>query len=220
MALPSFSFRGRRWNSFTLIELLVVICIIAILAALTLAAAEAVMNKGARSRASAEMQAMSAAMESYKADNGVYLWTNSAIYPAYVPIFTSTNDYIATDPSSVGGTYTISAQLLYEGLSGKTNFEDPPVAGVTKSYMNFKANQLGGANAPAGAYSASGSTCSTYVQDPWGYAYGYYYAPSSANASASPYNGLGFFDLWSTGGSLLNTSGGFTNTWISNWSPP
>src|ERR1700679_952273 len=128
MALPLFSFRRPRWNSFTLIELLVVISIIAILAALTLAAAEAIMNKGARSRATAEIQAMSAALESYKADNGTYPWTNS-VYPASVPIFASTNDYLATDPSSVGGTYTVSAQLLYEALSGKTNFEDPPIAG-------------------------------------------------------------------------------------------
>jgi prepilin-type N-terminal cleavage/methylation domain-containing protein len=212
MARPLFSFRKPRWNSFTLIELLVVISIIAILAALTLAAAEAVMNKGARSRATAEIQAMSAALESYKADNGVYTWTNS-VYPASVPIFASTNDYIATDPSSVGGTYTVSAQLLYEALSGKINFEDKPGStGMTNTYMNFKANQLGNAN--AGANSAYSATGSTYVQDPWGYAYGYY---SSSDTTNPPNNGTGFFDLWSTGGALLTTSGGFTNAWISNW---
>jgi prepilin-type N-terminal cleavage/methylation domain-containing protein len=213
MARPVFFFQRSRGNSFTLIELLVVIAIIGILAALTLSAAEAVMNRAARGRASAEIQAISAALESYKSDNGIYPWTNSA-YPASVPIFASTNDYTSTDPSSVGGTYATSSQLLYEVLSGKTNFEDMPVPGVTKTYMNFKANQLGDATASAGSYSAAGST---YVEDPWGYAYGYYAPLSSSAATAAPYNGLGFFDLWSKGGSLLTTSGGFTNTWISNW---
>jgi len=47
--------------SFTLIELLTVMAIIAILAALVLMAGMGVMNKAARSRASAEIQAMSTA---------------------------------------------------------------------------------------------------------------------------------------------------------------
>ena len=196
MALPVFSFRGPRWNSFTLIELLVVIAIIAILAALTLAAAEAVITKGARSRASAEIQAMSSALESYKADNGTYPLTNT---------FSGTNAYSQTDPTSPS--YVNSAQLLYQALSGKTNFSDAPIAG-TKVYMPFKANQV--ANTTTGAGPSN-------VQDPWGYSYGYYTGDTNNPQTAPPYNGSGFFDLWSTGGALTTTSGGYTNTWISNW---
>jgi general secretion pathway protein G len=59
-------------GGFTLIELLIVIAIIAILASLVLAAAGGVQKKGARSRAEAEIAAMGAALESYKADNGDY----------------------------------------------------------------------------------------------------------------------------------------------------
>jgi general secretion pathway protein G len=59
-------------DGFTLIELLVVIAIIAILASLVLAAAGSVQKKGARSRAEAEIKAVEAALESYKADNGDY----------------------------------------------------------------------------------------------------------------------------------------------------
>jgi general secretion pathway protein G len=57
---------------FTLIELLVVITVIAILAGLVLQTAGYVQKKAARSRAEAEIAALSAALESYKADMGDY----------------------------------------------------------------------------------------------------------------------------------------------------
>lgn len=59
-------------KGFTLIELLVVITIIAILAALVLNTAGFIQKKAARSRAETEIAALSAALESYKADNGDY----------------------------------------------------------------------------------------------------------------------------------------------------
>jgi type II secretion system protein G len=62
---------------FTLLELLVVITIIAILAGLILNTAGYMQKKAARSRAEAEIAALSAALESYKADMGDYP-TNAA----------------------------------------------------------------------------------------------------------------------------------------------
>src|SRR6267378_8158635 len=62
----------RSGASFTIIELLVVIAIIIILGSLILSTVGYVQKKGARSRAEAEIAAMSAALESYKADNGIY----------------------------------------------------------------------------------------------------------------------------------------------------
>ena len=198
-----------RRNSFSLVELLVVILIIAILAGLTLAAGEGVMNQAARSRAKSEMQAIATALESYKADNGVYPWTNSVVSGG---TFNSTNDYTVQDGSSSGGTYTVSAQILYEALSGLTNYTDTPVAGI-KTYLNFKAGQLGNTTTTAGSsYSAA---TATYVQDPFGYPYGYY-ANLSTAANTAPINGSGFFDLWSTGGTTLTTVN-WTSNWISNW---
>lgn len=70
-------FRKKRPGGFTLIELLVVIAIIAILAALVLSTAGMIQKKGARSRAEAEVAALSAALENYKAEYGDYP-TNSA----------------------------------------------------------------------------------------------------------------------------------------------
>lgn len=62
--------KRRSAEGFTLIELLVVITIIAILAALVLNVAGIVQQKAARARAEAEIKAMEAGLESYKADNG------------------------------------------------------------------------------------------------------------------------------------------------------
>jgi prepilin-type N-terminal cleavage/methylation domain-containing protein len=59
-------------HGFTLIELLVVITVIAILAGLVLQTAGYVQKKAARSRAEAEIAALAAALESYKADMGDY----------------------------------------------------------------------------------------------------------------------------------------------------
>src|SRR5438552_1989962 len=58
--------------AFTLIELLVVIAIIVILAGLILSTVGYVQKKGTRARVETEIAALSAALESYKADNGIY----------------------------------------------------------------------------------------------------------------------------------------------------
>ena len=63
----------RRGSSgFTLVELLTVMTIIAILAGLVLGTFKFVQEKAARSRAEAEIKAMEAGLESFKADNGTY----------------------------------------------------------------------------------------------------------------------------------------------------
>ena len=59
-------------HGFTLIELLVVITVIAILAGLVLQTAGYAQKKAARSRAEAEIAALSAALENYKSDIGDY----------------------------------------------------------------------------------------------------------------------------------------------------
>ena len=59
-------------RAFTILELLIVMAIIIVLGGLILATANYVQKKGKRSRAEAEIAAISAALENYKADNGVY----------------------------------------------------------------------------------------------------------------------------------------------------
>src|SRR5256886_14159755 len=108
--------------SFIIIELLVVIAIIIILAGLILSTVGYVQKKGARSRAEAEIAAMSAALESYKADNGIY-----------------PTDSIKTDVDpSASPTPAASSLYLYEQLSGDV---DNNRVAETKSYFTFKPNQ-------------------------------------------------------------------------------
>src|SRR5438128_12165494 len=108
-------------GAFTLIELLVVIAIIIVLAGLILSTMGYVRKKGARARAETEIAAMSAALESYKADN--------AVYPPY--------------------SGTTGAHALYQALSGDGNDAVGGTTASTgtpgssgKSYMTLKPNML------------------------------------------------------------------------------
>lgn len=190
----------RGFSSFTLVELLVVMAIISILVALSLAAGNTLWNMAKRNRAHAEIAAMNTALESYKTDNG--------IYPAITNIY-PTSTYVNNDGTTVGGVYQQSSQSLYQALTGKINFLDLPNTNA-KSYMEFKVNQLGNNAAPPGT-SGSGST---YIRDPWTYSYAY--AIGDGTTNNPPYNGYGFFDLWSTAGTT--TAKPNTNAWINNWS--
>jgi general secretion pathway protein G len=119
--LPSAGGTPATTAAFSLVELLVVIAIIIILAGLILSTVSYVRKKGARSRAETEIAAMSAALESYKADN--------AVYPPY--------------PGTTG------AHALYQGLSGDGNDAIGGTTASTgtpgssgKSYMTLKPNML------------------------------------------------------------------------------
>jgi general secretion pathway protein G len=68
-------------TAFTLIELLVVVAIITILAGLTLSTLGYVNKKSAESRAKAEVAALSAAIDSYKLDFGIYPTNQASLYP-------------------------------------------------------------------------------------------------------------------------------------------
>ena len=175
-ALSKVVKRGR--SSFTLIELLTVMAIIAILAALILGAASGMIKRALRNRAATEIQAMSAGLEGYKTDNGIYPPTSALALLTNTP-------YSSSDGSVSGGVYQQSSQILYMALSGQTNFLDTPGVGV-KSYAQFKINQLG--NTATAAGTAPSASTSTYLKDPWGYSYGY----STGNATTPPYNGAGF----------------------------
>ena len=132
-----------------------VITVIFILAALVLAASSYVQNKGARARAETEIAAMSAALESYKADNGIY-------------------PRDATNTDSVDPTLpvpTTASKYLYEQLSGDTNDDRIP---ETKSYFTFRPNMLFPAPPSTGNVTA--------IRDPFGNPYGYSTAKAAGQA--------------------------------------
>src|SRR6266496_5910700 len=164
-------------GAFTLIELIVVITVIVILTGLVLSTVGYARKKGARARAETEIAAMSAACESYKADNGIY------------PASSDTNNLNAKtslNPSA----YQAASLYLYNALFGATNGSRTPNAGA-RSYFVFKPNMLSPADQTQNVQ---------YIRDPFGNSYGYSTIDNPvANPSPTPgYNPT--FDLWSTAG--------------------
>jgi prepilin-type N-terminal cleavage/methylation domain-containing protein len=196
------SFLGQR--AFTLIELLVVIAIISILAGLLLSTFGYMQKKGVRARAETEIAAMSAACESYKADNGVYprdttnnTTDNLAALTSQTPPDPLPTSY---DPSNAA--YSSASFYLYGQLSGNINGDRSTYS--QKSYFQFKPNML----SPAG-----GTGTVTAIRDPFGNSYGY----STANQANPSYGFNPTFDLWSTGGTSNATDAAYEKAWIKNW---
>jgi type II secretory pathway pseudopilin PulG len=188
------SFRSEA--SFTIIELLVVIAIIIILVGLILSTADYVQKKGARSRAEAEIAAISAALESYKADNGIY------------PTDTNTN---ALKPNTMGDptqtSYKNASLSLYKAISGDADNDSNRIA-ESKSYFPFKPNQL---------YPQTQTQAVTYIRDPFRKenSYGYSTVKSSNPTGTDGYNPT--YDLWSTGGVISSANPPDQTQWIKNW---
>jgi type II secretory pathway pseudopilin PulG len=172
-----------RSPGFTVIELMIVIAIIIVLAGLILSTVGYVQKKAARSRAETEIAAMSAALENYKSDNGIY------------PTNSTTTEQV--DPA-VSPTPAAASLFLYEQLSGDRN-DDRAAEG--KSYFTFKPGML---------LPASPSTNPvTAIRDPFGNPYGY----STAKSAGQAYGYNLTFDLWSTGGDTTGDQRQWIKNW-------
>jgi len=181
-------------TAFTVVELLVVMVIIMILAGLILATSSYVQKKGKRSRAEAEIAALSAALENYKADNGVY------------PSAPETN---ALKPNTMGApataNYTSASLALYKSISGDAD-NSADRSAEAKSYFTFKPDQLN---------PTTQTLAVTSIRDPFGNSYGYSTVKASAPAGADGYNPT--FDLWSTAGTTDGSTEPNQSQWIKNW---
>lgn len=180
---------GQSIPGFTIVEVLVVMSIILVLAGLILGTSSYVHNKSARSRAETEIAAMSAALENYKADNGVY--------PASTTV-DARNAISFPD-------YQIATLVLYKALSA-TDPDGTPISGA-RSYFSFKPQMLvlDNVNDPVGP-----GNLIKGIRDPFGNSYGYSTAGEAGGAAG--FNPT--FDLWSTDGI---TSGSPSPQWIKNW---
>ena len=213
----------RRYNAFTLIELVVVFALILVLTGLVLSTAGYARKKGARARAETEIAALSAACESYKADN--------AAYPRDPTPNTATdalNARTMLDPANADVTlYRAAGLVLYRALSGDRNLDravtdadrsfnidgtalSPPLAQLPQSYFAFKPNML----SPSG-----GSGTVIAIADPFGNSYGYSTIQAATGDSTKGYNPT--FDLWSTAGVAPSPTPAPPATqqdlWIKNW---
>src|SRR5437763_11625216 len=187
------SFRAE--GAITIIELLVVIIIIFILAGLVLSISSYVQNKGKRARAETEIAAMAAALESYKADNGIYPRDNPG--NQYTD---NLNAKVDVDPTQ--SKYKNASLYLFFQLSG-LDANQQAVANM-KSYFAFKPQMLG--------HPAGNTTTVAYVRDPFGNSYGY--STANQGSSSAGYNPT--FDLWSAGSTASPTPTP-PAAWIKNW---
>ena len=162
---------------------------------------------------------MSAALESYKADN--------AVYPRPPPAPNTTTDTLDArtmgDPTTTN--YKAASLVLYRALSGDRNLNrivdaadenldidgstlGTPLTQLPTSYYTFKPNQLSPTDQ---------SLPIEFIRDPFGNSYGYSTANQADPTTPKGYNPT--FDLWSTSG--LTTAGQPTqadqNQWIKNW---
>ena len=177
----------RAGGAFTLIEFIVVTAVIIILTGLVLSAVGYVQKKGARARAETEIAAMSAACESYKADNGVY------------PTEASTTEQLNSTTSFNPTNYQSASLYLYKKLSGDATGNRQPSG---KGYMAFKPNML---------LPAPPSTDTVIaIADPFGNSYGY--STMMAATGSGGYNPT--FDIWSTAG---GTTSNDAPKWVKNW---
>jgi prepilin-type N-terminal cleavage/methylation domain-containing protein len=209
-------------SAFTLVEMLTVMAIIAILTGLVIATAGYVQNKAARERATGEIQEMTTACESYKADFGGY----------------PQSDYTdALDPrkdgnpiSAPSGTkYKQASLTLYSALSGDNEpVNAPDGKPEKKGYIQFLPNRLNTIKDTAGNV-----TQVQNLQDPFGNSYGYSTAalkkeldyrqavakdpttPRPTGGDLAGYNST--FDLWSTAGQTVDPPSPNTNKWVRNW---
>ena len=183
-----------RFRAFTLIEVVIVMAIILVLAGLILATSGYVQNKGRRSRAEAEIAAISAALENYKADNGIY---------------PTGSDTTALLPNKMGdptkSEYQKASLSLYKAISGDA-YNSADRSAESKAYFNFKPNQL----SPTAQNQAV-----TFIRDPFGNSYGYSTVKSSVPSGSDGYNPT--FDLWSTSDTVDTTATPNQSRWIKNW---
>ena len=191
--------------------------IILLLAGLILATSGYVQKKGARSRTESEIGALSAALENYKADNGIYPQDSdtNALNPT-----NDFNPYPTPAPNNYVK-YTQASLYLYGQLSGDYDYDGIIDNGETsnKTYFTFQPSML------YMKVKADSTTTVGFVRDPFGNSYGYSTAGNpQANPSPSPspspagYNPT--FDLWSTANYQLPTPSPTPTPqdfWIKNW---
>ena len=222
-----------RWpGAFTLIELLVVMGIILLLAGLILATSGYVQKKGARSRTEGEVGALSAALENYKADNGIYPRdSNTDKYTDTLNPIVDINPYPSPAPNNYLK-YKSASRYLYGQLSGDYDNSNPTAItnydGIidgnetsNKTYFTFQPSML--YTTVTTDSNGNTTTAVNFVRDPFGNSYGYSTAYQAWVDGGSLGTQQGYnptFDLWSTANYQLPTSNPTPTPqdfWIKNW---
>lgn len=215
-------------KGFTLVELLVVMAVIVILAGLVLTLIPFVNKKIARSTTEGEIKAISAALESYKADNGIYPNDSTSTAGSYSTGYTDAlNAQKSADPSN--SAYVNAGLVLYRALTGDRNLDrtvdindqnidlrgsslGTPLTAVPVQYYRIDPNMV---------LPSSGTGSVTTFIDAFGKSFGYstIYQGDVASGSTTPRGYNPSYDLWSTAGTTNSTTDTtpLQKQWIINW---
>ena len=228
--------------AFTLIEMMTVIAVIVILTGMVLSISGYATRKGALARAEGEIQMISSACESYKADLGNY--------PRDVPAGgNGVTDMLSPKQhfSPASSSYTNASLFLYKQLSGDktgkggTDLPDGiPDDGEPRYFKELDKRIL---NTKKDA-TTKAIIQVNYIQDPFGFSYGYSTVAAKneedfqrklklASGNTKPERikndakggfNAGSFDLWSTGGDNTTVAPGSEESmalkwakWVKNW---
>jgi len=216
--------------AFTLLEMMTVIAVIVILTGLVLNLAGFAQRKGALARATGEIQMLMSACESYKSDNGNYPRDRQANSTS-----SATDNLSPKQNFSPNGKdfqlYASASLFLYKQLSGDLDANGVPDQGVPRYFKDLDLRIL---NATKNANNVISQV--NYLQDPFGFSYGYSTAAAAAEESfqsdvlqgkrsptrrtgnALPGFNINSFDLWSTSGSTgTKTPDLEWAQWAKNW---
>lgn len=175
---------------------------------------------------------LTAAAEAYKSDHGAFPrmpGKTEGVISGNPPTqgASPVNPIVNGNPARAN--YKLASQYLYEQLAGDYDFDGAPDPGATV-YVNFKPSQLG--------HSQDNLKMVAYLQDPYGYSYGYSTSAmtdeeceqkaTSLNSAGTPsirptpkgFN-VSSYDLWSTAGYTTNPTPTNETTvwskWMKNW---
>jgi len=218
-------------QAFTLIEMITVIAIIAILSGMIISLAGLMTTKQNRAKALGDITALISACEAYKTDNGGY---PQDVPPPPGNAASVTNDLDPrTQMNPTDGAYQKASLFLYKQLSGDEN-ANGKIDPSTETGKKYAAEFFKPSRFDTG-FKTTGTI--TYLQDPWGYSYGYSTAGlkleqdyrvalETSPTTSRPATLQGFnptFDIWCTAGSTGPKESGTAgqdserNKWIKNW---
>lgn len=125
--LPSGHLAGnatrRLGDAFTLVELLVVVAVIAVLAALGIMTLGGANTRGAEARARTEVAALSAAIESFKVDQGFFPTNHESLYKSLCPTQAGAKVYFEPRPGMLATNLPVTNEL--GNMVMEVQFVDP-----------------------------------------------------------------------------------------------
>lgn len=189
-------------SAFTLVELLTTVAIVVVLMGMVLAGSRYVYKKMLVSQTVAEIHAIEAALEAYKADNGAYPPIDAAAWDNM-----DTNFTFPVSPTNGGWSNIV---FVYKALYPTNTFSGGINRGMGgKVYMNFSQDQIR-------YHFAFGQRIFPFISDPNGKPYGY--NPKTPIANPLTFDlfsaGSDGFPLYTNALTVLYSS---TNDDIGNW---